>query len=67
MALSLLSTGSKRQHGCGREGHQARPGGEARSPLRRWANVRATWVLHIVAMDDTDAVVLRKRLALGGH
>ena len=27
----------------------------------------ATWVFHVVGMDDTGAVVLRKRLARGGH
>ena len=27
----------------------------------------ATWVFHVVGMDDTGAVVLRKRLALEGH
>jgi hypothetical protein len=27
----------------------------------------AQWVLHIVGIDDTGAVVLRKRLALEGH
>ena len=27
----------------------------------------APWVLHVVGMGDTGAVVLRKRLARGGH
>jgi hypothetical protein len=27
----------------------------------------AQWVLHVVGIDDTGAVVLRKRLALEGH
>lgn len=27
----------------------------------------AKLVFHVVGMDDTGAVVLRKRLALGGH
>ena len=36
-------------------------------PMRVWRIDMAHWVLHVVGRDDTGAVVLRKRLALGGH
>ena len=36
-------------------------------PMRVLSIDMAPWVLHVVGMDDTGAVVLRKRLARGGH
>ena len=45
----------------------AREASPMAQPMRVLRIDRAPWVLHVVGMDDTGAVVLRKRLARGGH
>jgi len=59
----LRRTAAKSQNGGGRSGHHARQGGESNGTRSVWGIDMAKWVFHVVAIDDTRAVVLRKRLA----
>jgi hypothetical protein len=45
----------------------ARPASPMVQPMSVVSIDLANWVCHVVGMADTGAVVLRKRLVLGGH
>jgi transposase len=62
----LSRAASRSQHGGGIFGHHSLQGGESHGPEDACMGIdMATLVFHVVGMDDTGAVVLRKHLARG--